>query len=41
MSVKNYNIRFRDEKEKDRKAWEHLHSKEVRDFFKKEIDKDQ
>lgn len=34
MSVKNYNIRFRDEKEKDRKAWEHLHSKEVRDFFR-------
>lgn len=34
MAVKNHNFRFNEEKEEERKAWEILHSKEVKEDFR-------
>lgn len=34
MAVKNHNFRFNEEKEAERKAWEILHSKEVKEEFR-------
>lgn len=34
MAVKNHNFRFNEEKEAERKAWEILHSKEVKEDFR-------
>lgn len=34
MAAKNYNIRFRNGKTDEDRAWEHLHSEEVRHSFR-------
>ena len=34
MAVKNHNFRFNEEKEEERKAWQILHSEEVKEDFR-------
>ena len=34
MAVKNHNFRFNEEKEAERKAWQILHSEEVKEDFR-------
>ena len=34
MAVKNHNFRFNEEKEAERKAWQILHSEEVKEYFR-------
>lgn len=34
MAIKNHNFRFNEEKEAERKAWQILHSEEVKEDFR-------
>ena len=41
MAIKNHNFRFNEEKEAERKAWQILHSEEVKEDFRSQESSEQ